>query len=465
MKTAGTRAAAARTRKTPVSNIIMDGSQPLSAMSLNRRQLIKRALAAGGALAVPAIIPASALGRGGALAPSERIVMGAIGVGGRGSGDLAWMLGEPDVQVVAVCDVRQASRESARDMVNGKYGNKDCAAYGDLRELLARHPEMDAVLIATGDRWHTPASILAMQAGMDVYCEKPGALTIAEGQALVAAEKRYGRIFQTGAQRASESNFIMAGELARQGRLGKIHTVYAHLGYLPQWPRVNAVLPAQPDPPKEQFDWDLWLGPSPWRPYNPAFVNSWPAPGWYTQYDFAGGIPQWGSHTILQCQLDLGLADTSPVQYDYPADLNGAGMTVHFASGLKLIARCDGWRGSCGVKYEGTDGWVATADGYEKPEVSSPLLMADSKKLVPDYIARTGRPLNHVRDFLDCVRTRRTPVTPAGVAHRTMTSNLIMDICLDLKRSLQWDPLKEEFIGDDEANRLRSRALRAPWQT
>ncbi len=139
-------------------------------------------------------------------------------------------------------------------------------------------------------------------------------------------------------------------------------------------------------------------------------------------------------------------------------------MTVHFANGVKLVARCDGWRGSCGVKYEGPDGWVAVADGYEKPDVSSPLLLRDSKKLVQDYIARTQRPLNHVRDFLNCVRTRRSPVTDAVVAHRTMTTNLIMDICLDLKRDLKWDPVKEEFIGDDEANRLRSRAMRAPWQ-
>ena len=443
----------------------MTGSKPqLSGAPLSRRQLLKRTLAASSAFAIPNIIPASALGRGGAVAPSERIVMGAIGVGGRGSGDLGWMLGESDVQFVAVCDVRKERRDRAKQMVDGRYGNKDCAAYRDMRDLLAKHPEIDAMLIATGDRWHTPASIAAMQAGMDVYCEKPGALTIAQGQALVAATQRYGRVFQTGAQRASEANFIVAGELVRQGRLGKIHTVYAHLGYLPVWPRLNAVLPAQPEPPNEELDWDLWLGPSPWRPYNGAFLGNYPSPGWYTQYDFAGGIAQWGSHTILQCQLDLGLAGTSPVTYEYSKDLKGAGMTVLFANGVKLVARCGGWRGSCGVRYDGADGWVATADGYEKPDVSSPLLLSDSKKLVQDYLARTQRPLNHVRDFLNCVRTRRGTVTDAEVAHRTMTTNLIMDICLDLKRDLKWDPLKEEFVGDAEANRLRSRAMRAPWQ-
>ena len=430
---------------------------------LSRRQFLQRTLAAGSALAVPYIIPAAALGRDGAVAPSERLVMGAIGIGGRGSGDLEWMLNEADVQLVAVCDVQKGRREDAKRMVDGKYGVTDCAAYRDFRQLLER-TDIDAVLIATGDRWHAPAAIMAMRAGKDVYCEKPGMLTIVQGQRLVDTARQYGRIFQTGAQRASEANFVFSGELVRTGRLGKIHTVYAHLGYLPAWPRVNTVLPAEPEPPKEEFDWDLWLGPSPWRPYNRTFVRNWPAPGWYTQYDFAGGIPQWGSHTILQCQLDLGLADTSPVAYEYPKDLTGAGMTAHFANGVNLVARCDGWRGSCGVRYEGSAGWVATADGYERPEVSDPSLLLDYKKLLQDYLVRTQRPLNHIRDFLNCVRSRRSTVTHAGVAHRTMTTNLIMDICLDLKRNVNWDPAKEEFVGDAEANRLRSRALRAPWQ-
>lgn len=432
--------------------------------SSSRRQFLKRTLASGGALALPYIIPASALGRDGKIAPSERIVMGAIGLGGRGSSDMNWMLGEQDVQFVAVCDVHRGKREKAKADVDGRYGNTDCVAYRDFRDLLSTHKNIDAMLIATGDRWHAPAAILSMKAGKDVYCEKPGALTIAEGQALVQAEKRYGRIFQTGAQRLSESNYVFAGELMRQGRLGKIHTVRAHLGYLPAWPRVNAVLPAEPEPPKEDMDWDLWLGPSPWRAYNPAFLNPWPVPGWYTQYDFAGGIPQWGSHTILQCQVDLGLADTSAVEYEYPEKGINGGMTVRFANGVQLIAQLDGWRGSCGVRYEGSEGWVATADGYERPDVSAPQLFADYKKLVKDYTSRTSRPLNHVRDFLDCVKERKQTVAHAGVAHRTMTTNLIMDICLDLKRSLKWDPVKEEFVGDPEANKMRSRVMREPWR-
>ncbi len=385
------------------------------------------------ALTFPTIVPATALGRGGAVPPSERIVIGAIGVGGRGTFVLGWMLGEPDVQCVAVCDVRRAHADRAQQLVNSRSGANSCAVYRDLRTLLAERSDLDAVLIA-------------------------------QGQALVATANRCGRVFQTGAQRASEPNFIVAGELLRQGRLGQVHTVQAHLGYLPEWPRRNAVLPPQPEPPKDVFDWDLWLGPSPWRPYNEAFLGQYPAPGWYTQYDFAGGIPQWGSHTILQCQLDLGLADSSPVAYEFPADLTGQGMTARFANGVSLHATCDGWRGSCGVKYIGSEGWVAVADGYEKPDVSSPLLLRDFQKLLHAYTSRTQRPTNHVRDFLNCVRSRRQPVTNALVAHRTMTTNLIMDICLDLRRNLLWNPLTEQFTDDPQANRLRSRASRPPWQ-
>ena len=311
--------------------------------SSSRRQFLKQSLASSGALTLPYIIPASALGLDNTVAPSNRIVMGVIGVGGRGGSDLNWMLGEKDVQFVAVCDVHKGKRDRAKAAVDSRYGNTSCVAYRDFRDLLAAQKNTDAMLIATGDRWHTPATVFAMKAGKDVYCEKPGMRTIAEGQALVKVAKATGKIFQTGAQRASEPNFIFSGELARTGRLGKIHTVYAHLGYLPAWPRINAVLPAVPEPPKEEFDWDLWLGPAPFRPYNPAFLKPWPVPGWYTQYDFAAGIAQWGSHTILQCQLDMGLADTSAVEYEYPANLTGEGMTIRFANGLKLVARCGGW--------------------------------------------------------------------------------------------------------------------------
>ena len=426
---------------------------------VSRRTFLQGAAAACGALGVPLVVPASALGRDAAPAPSDRIVMGGIGIGGRGSGDLGSLLHEREVQFVAVCDCQRANRDRAKNMVDGRYANKDCAAYRDLRDLLAERADIDAVLIATGDRWHALASILAMRAGKDVYCEKPGTLTIAEGQALVETARRYGRIFQTGVQRLSEGNFIIAGELMRTGRLGKVHTVYAHLWGIPSWPRQPLILPPQPEPPKEELDWDLWLGPCPWRPFNRGYVQG----DWYREPDFATGVAMWGSHTICQCQADLGLADTSPLDYEYPKHGDAEGQTAHFANGVKLVMNRNGWKGSCGVRYEGTEGWVATADGYGAPDVSSPALLSDARKLIDDYIARTGHPIGHLRDWLDGIRLRRRCVANEVVAHRTMSTNLIMDICMDLRRSMKWDPAKEEFLGDAEANRLRSRALRAPW--
>ena len=446
---------------------------------MQRRAFLKKA-AAG--IALPWLVPASALGLDGTVAPSNRLVAVAIGSGGRGFGDLSWLVGEKEVQFVAVCDVKRGNRDRAKAKVDEVYGNKDCKAYRDFRDLLAAHGKSDFALIATGDRWHTPMSVHCMRAGMDVYCEKPGTLTIAEGQLLAATEKKEKRIFQTGAQRVSETNFMFMKEVVKRGMIGKVHTARAHLGYMTKWPRVNAVRPEEPLPDKEEFDWDLWVGPAPMRPYNHEFVRAWPVPGWYTQYDFAGSIAQWGSHTILQVQHDLGLADTSAVEYEYPQDLQKDGFTIRFANGLKVIAQEDGfavrfaggksetpdvWHGSCGVKYEGENGWIACADGYERPDVSSPDLLKDFTAIVKEWkqreVDRSLTPRNHLGDFLECVRTRKTPRTPATTAHRTMTTNLIMDICLDLKRSLKWDPVKEAFINDDEANRLRARQQRAPY--
>lgn len=229
--------------------------------ALTRRRFLKQAAITTGAVALPLYVPASALGRDGAVAPSERIVMAGIGLGGRGSYDLSYMLTQPDVQWVAVCDVAKSKRQAALNIVNSKYGNKDCAAYRDMRQLLAERTDVDAVLIATGDRWHALASVLAMRAGKDVYCEKPACLTMAQGQAVAETARRYSRVYQTGAQRLSEPHHVFAIEMARTGRLGTIHTVYADCrwrdGLRHDW------LPAQPEPPKDELDWDIWLGPSP----------------------------------------------------------------------------------------------------------------------------------------------------------------------------------------------------------
>jgi predicted dehydrogenase len=443
-----------------------ESNKSLSGAPLNRRQFLTRSLAASSAFAIPTFIPASALGRGGAVAPSERIVMGAIGLGGRGSGDLAWMLGETDVQFVAVCDVRKGNREAAKNAVDGKNGNKDCAAYSDMRQLLTERTDVDAVLIATGDRWHAPASILAMRAGKDVYCEKPACLTMAQGQMVVETARRYGRVYQTGAQRLSEPNHVFAIEMARTGRLGKIHTAYADIrwrdGMLRNW------LPAEPEPPKDELDWDAWLGPCPWRPYNSAYVNG---GGWYHYYDLATDVAMWGAHTVAQALAGLDMTNVSHIELEYEGPdvsmitrLSNGVKLVLFRSGGSVSDQCDLWHGSCGERFDGPDGWVAAADGYAAPDVSSPTLLREFRKVLSDYTGRTQRHLNHVRDFLDCIRSRRPTVANPEVMYRSMNICLAADICEQLKRSLKFDLDKAEFVGDAEANRMRSRAMRAPWQ-
>ena len=246
---------------------------------LTRRAFLRRSGLAAGVVAFPTIIPGSALGLNGTVPPSERIVFGGLGVGSRGTGVLNWMLPEKDMQFVAICDAKKSQREAIKRMVDNRYGNTDCAMYRDIREFLAIRTDIDALLIATGDRWHALASIMAMRAGKDVYSEKPSAMTIAEGRAVVETAKRYGRVYQTGTQRLSEDNFTFANELLRTGRLGQIHTVRAHIAPWDAAEMRHDWLPAEPEPSLDEVDWDQWLGPCPWRPYNSAYTRG----GWRGQ--------------------------------------------------------------------------------------------------------------------------------------------------------------------------------------
>ena len=436
-------------------------------ITLTRRRFMTRGAMAASAVMLPYCIPASVLGRGGTVAPSERIVMGGIGIGGRGSYDLGYMLTNPDVQWVAVCDVLKSRRDAAKNTVDSKYGNKDCAAYGDMRKLLVERTDVDAVLIATGDRWHAMASILAMRAGKDVYCEKPACLTMAQGQAVVETARRYSRVYQTGAQRLSEPHHVFGIEMARSGRLGEIHTVYADCrwrdGLRYDW------LPAEPEPSKDELDWDIWLGPSPWRPYNKGYVSG---SGWYHFYDFATDLAMWGAHTVAQALAGIDMTNVSSIEFEYA----GPDKTIvtRLSNGVKLVLfrvsgsvwePCEFWHGACGERFEGPEGWVAAADGYSAPDVSTPALMGEYKKVLAEYTSRTQRPLNHVRDFFNCIRSRRDTVANPEVMYRSMNICLAADICERLKRNLKFDLRKAEFVGDPEANRMRSRAMRVPYTT
>ena len=419
-------------------------------------------LGATAALVAPAIIPSTAMGRDGAVPASERIIVGGIGLRGRGMGDLGWLMPERDVQFVAICDAQKRSRDICKQVVDKRYGNTDCKTYPEAREYLAERTDIDAILMATGDRWHALMSIFAMRAGKDVYTEKPSCMTIAEGQAVVATAKRYGRVYQTGTQRLSEANHVFAIEAAKSGLLGKVHTAYAHIAPWDAAKMKHDWRPAEKLPPKDVVDWDAWLGPCPWRPYNSAYCRG----GWRGYHDFhTSCIGEWGAHTFAQAQAGLDKLDTAPVHYQYVDNDNGDGMVTTFEDGTKLILSRGKkyWRGSCGERMVGDEGWAGAADGYSKPDVSSPALLGEFKKVVGGYMARTQRPMNHMRNWLDCIKSRRQTVANAEVMYRSMTTVHAANICMWLERDLKFDPKKGEFINDDEANSFRSRAMREPW--
>lgn len=430
--------------------------------NLNRRELLQRSMAAGAAMAVPWFVSSEACGYSGAVAPSDRITLGVIGIGPRATYNLGGILPHADVQCVAICDVQAERREAGKKLVDEHYGNGDCVVYRDLRELLER-PDIDAVLIGTGDRWHAPASILAARAGKDVYSEKPCGLTIGLCQALDDTITETERVFQAGTQRRNVVNFEAAVELAQSGKLGKIHTLYASVyspGIETNW------LPGEPTPPRDVVDWDLWLGPAPWRPYNQAYVRG----GWRGQWDFDSGakLLDWGAHTVDLCQWANGADDTMPIEYE-PI---GSTIVARYANGVKLVLDCletpfgarPGWvqaLGTCPVRFVGDEGWVETGDsgGIE-------VHPASLKQDIATAVRKRESGLDvaaHSRDFLDCIKSRGQTRANSRVMRHSHIASHAAALAWILNRKLQLDPVKEEFVGDDEANGLRKRPAREPW--
>jgi hypothetical protein len=417
----------------------------------SRRRLLTTAAKASALIAIPQIIPGSALGKDGALVPSERITVGAIGIGGRGSYVLQCFLGESDAHVVAVCDVRGVNRERAKRAVDGKNGNQDCKTYLDLREILARK-DIDAVMIATGPNWHATASCLAANAGKDVYCEKPSTKNIAQSLMLRDVFARTARVFQAGTQRRSLPNFIFSIDLARRGKLGKLHTLYAHPGGLGC--SMSGWLAPEPEPAREEADWDQYLGPAAWRPFNRKLLDgfNFEKGGGLT----GGGCLEWGSHCVDLCQWANDADATAPIEYE---PVNGQ-LHAKYANGVKLILRNDGWLplGSCPVRFEGDAGWVETADDGDVKGEPAALLAGRRVKI-------GGYPANfHVRNFLDCVKSRGRTRANAEAACWAHIACHAANVALFLQRKVKFDPVKCEFIADAEANRLRSEAIREPWR-
>jgi hypothetical protein len=414
-------------------------------------------------VSAPLVIPATALGLGQSVAPSDRITLGGLGIGNRGTTDLRAFLEQSDVRFLAICDVRNDRREIVKSMADTRYGNSDCKMYSEQDELFARK-DIDALLIATGDRWHTPLSILAAKAGKDVYCEKPCSMTIAESRALADTYQRLGRIYQAGTQRRNGPNFVNAYNLARSGKLGKLTALHAEAGPGERWAPLtsHAWLAAEEEPPTQVLDWNRWLGPAPWRPYNKLYIQG----RWRGFFDFhGGGILEWGSHTADLCQWAAHTDETSPVEYE-PRGMGAISpYSIHckYSNGLQLVLRDKGFLGlgSCHARYEGENGWVETADSGRVE--TSPNLVYENLS-VPQDQARLAT-INHVRDFLDCVKSRRQPKSNALAAAQAHITCHAAYIAFQLGRKLTFDPATDTFTGPNaaEANRMRSRALREPW--
>jgi len=445
----------------------------------NRRQFLRHVAAAGVAVAAPSVIPSFALGLGEAVAPSERITLGFIGIGMMGRGHLRIFLRYPETQVLAVCDVDRWRREDAKNTVEQVYAAKQSAgtyrgadAYHDLRELLARE-DVDGVVIATGDNWHGPATVMAAKAGKDIYCEKPISKTIREARAMVEAARRYGRVAQIGLQQRSTPEFVKACGLVRSGRIGEVKFVY--VAFPGTSSDVN--LPAEPVP--EGLDWDLWLGPAPWHPFNGRFHHYGQPPRvvpWDFCRDFGGGnLTSNAVHAFDVVQWGLGMDETGPVEVIPPETGQVPSLSYKYANGALLQVvdwRLDkqkhfvpeGWDVNTrienfGALYVGSEGWIHVGrEGYLK---AHPPAIIEETRSGPDARHPVA---NHHQNWLDCIRSRQRPACDVAVGCRSTIVAHLGCIAHWTGRPLKWDPVQEEFLGDEEANRLRFRAMRPPWR-
>ena len=405
-----------------------------------RRHFFFQAGAAGVGL-----MAASASGR---AAPSERVRIGMIGVGGQGTANLKVFLKD----VVAVADVDSSRVAKAKEAVE-KANNKPCGAFGDFRRLLDRK-DIDAVVVTTPDHWHALPTILACQAGKDVYCEKPLSLTVAEGQAMVAAARKNNRVVQTGSQQRSDDKFRLACELVRSGALGKLKEVKVGL------PGVNFKGPAVADTaPPPELDYDFWLGPAPKKPYNPLHVHY----NFRFFWDYSGGqMTNWGAHHLDIVQWALGKDDSGPVAvegtgkyqaehwYEVPETFD---LVYTYADGLPV--RC-GQKHKGGVTFEGETGSIWVNRG--KLESTPGAILKAPKVSEHLYVSK-----NHAANWLDCIKTRKAPICDVAIGHHSAIVCHLGNIAVRTGRKISWDPAKEQIVGDSEAAGMLARPYRAPW--
>ncbi len=403
--------------------------------------------------------------------PGNRITVGCIGVGRMGMGDLTDMMGRAGVQVVAVCDVDSNRLQNAKAAVEKRYAEdmrsgvyKGCAAYGDFRELIARE-DIDVVQIVTPDHWHAIPAIEAAKAGKDIFLQKPLTYTIEEGRVLSDTVRKYSRILQVGSQHRSNSRIRLGCEMVLNGRVGKLHTVKVGLPTDP----AGQIRPAMPVPPG--LNYDMWLGPTPWIEYTEERVHPQKGldrPGWLRVSDYClGMITGWGAHYNDIAQWGMGMSLTGPVEIEgkgvFPEtgvwDVHGAfHIEYTYANGVKLIC-ADSKTNKLGILFEGSDGSIFVDPGSIEADPES-LLM---EGILPDEI-HLCESRHHKQNFLDSVRSRKEPIAPVEQAHRSCSICILGYIAMKTGRRLKWNPGKEEFTNDDEANKMLSRPPRAPWR-
>lgn len=424
---------------------------------VSRRNFLKTTAAASAAsTAAPFLLPSHLWAA--ATPPSERIVMGFIGVGTQGRGLLGGFLGDKEVQVVAVNDVDTTRREASQKRVNEHYAKanardyRGCDAVKDFREIIHRK-DIDAVCIAAPDHWHALPVIMAADAKKDIYCEKPLSLTIGEARAMANAVRRNNRVFQTGSMQRSSQEFRKACELVRNGFLGRVEKVIVDVGGPSKW----CDLPEEPMEPG--LDWDFWLGPAPSRPYNsvlsPRGVHT-HFPNWRNYREYSGGMmTDWGAHHFDIAQWGLGMDESGPVEIIPPGDPKAArGVKFVYANGVVVEHGSSG-----GVLFIGDRGKILVNRGKFQ---ATPESIGEEK--IPENGIHLYKSSNHLRDFLACIRTRRRPICDVEVGARSATVCHLGNLAYWNHRTLKWDPARERFIGDDEANTWIDRAKRPPWK-
>lgn len=422
-----------------------------------RRFLRNAARAAGAFLAVPHIVPATVLGRDGAVAPSDKITVGFIGTGSHGMHrNLRMYLAQPDAKVLAVCDVDSNHMAEAKKAVDTKYGNHDCKTTKDFRDILAR-PDIDAVMISTPDHWHVLISVMAVKAGKDVQCEKP-TLTIDEGKTLVKTVRQYGKVFQTSTEDRSLPVYHRMAELVRNGRVGKLQRIEV---ILPKQPPRPGVATPQPVPP--ELDYEMWLGPAPFAPYTKDRVHF----NFRWIWDYSGGIIcDWGAHLFDTAQWANDTERTGPIEIEGTGTHWEGGLfntvkdydvTYRYANGVVMTCR----PGDPSIKFIGTDGWVGNRGWIGRLDASSDEIK--NSTIGPDEVKLYTNPAGEHRDFLDCVRSRKDPYFPVDIGHRVSTVCHLANIAIKTGRKLTWDPDRECFPDDADANRMLSRPMRSPW--